>query len=188
MTDVRYRTRNWYYLIWLSGDFNVEQHVHYLDVCAWLMNGYPTKAIGMGGRQVRTDAMYGNIFDHHSVTYEFDNGSRLFSNTRQQPGCTNSSTANPRWLGFSPSNSASPSVRMRIMRRIDTPFLHLLAGYAIINSISNHTGRDRGRSFRSPGASSTMKQQTAANEATLQLIVARISEAINPQRIILFGS
>ncbi|HUG68210.1 MAG TPA: Gfo/Idh/MocA family oxidoreductase, partial [Pirellulaceae bacterium] len=62
-TDMHWQMRNWYYFTWLSGDFNVEQHVHYLDVCAWIMNGYPAKAIGMGGRQVRTDAVYGNIYD-----------------------------------------------------------------------------------------------------------------------------
>ncbi len=92
-TDMHWQMRNWYYFTWLSGDFNVEQHVHYLDVCAWIMNGYPTKAIGMGGRQVRTDAMYGNIYDHHSVTYEFENGTRFFSNTRQQSGCKNNMSA-----------------------------------------------------------------------------------------------
>ena len=92
-TDMHWQMRNWYYFTWLSGDFNVEQHVHYLDVCAWIMGGYPAKAIGMGGRQVRTDAMYGNIYDHHSVTYEYENGSRIFSNTRQQRGCKNNSTA-----------------------------------------------------------------------------------------------
>ncbi len=92
-TDMHWQMRNWYYFTWLSGDFNVEQHVHYLDVCAWVMGGYPSKAIGMGGRQVRTDPMYGNIFDHHSVTYQYDNGARFFSNCRQQRGCKNNMSA-----------------------------------------------------------------------------------------------
>jgi predicted dehydrogenase len=92
-TDMHWQMKNWYYFTWLSGDFNVEQHVHYLDVCAWIMNGYPTKAIGMGGRQVRTEEIYGNIYDHHSVTYEYENGARIFSNTRQQSGCKNDSKA-----------------------------------------------------------------------------------------------
>lgn len=92
-TDMHFQMRNWYYFTWLSGDFNVEQHVHYLDVCAWVMGGYPEKAIGMGGRQVRTDEKYGNIFDHHSVTYEYENGARLFSNCRQQSGCKNDMSA-----------------------------------------------------------------------------------------------
>ena len=87
-SDMEYQMRNWYYFTWLSGDFNVEQHVHYLDVCAWLMREtYPVRAVGMGGRQVRTGPSYGNIFDHHSVVYEYENGVKLYSNTRQMAGC-----------------------------------------------------------------------------------------------------
>jgi predicted dehydrogenase len=89
-SDMEWQMRNWYYFTWLSGDFNVEQHVHYLDVCAWVMRGeYPARAIGTGGRQVRTGPEYGNIYDHHSVVYEYANGARLFSNCRQQAGCHN---------------------------------------------------------------------------------------------------
>jgi predicted dehydrogenase len=87
-TDMQYQMRNWYNFTWLSGDFNVEQHVHYLDVGAWMMrNRYPVKAIGLGGRQVRTAAEYGHIYDHFSVVYEYADGARLFSNCRQQKGC-----------------------------------------------------------------------------------------------------
>ncbi len=80
--------RNWYYFTWLSGDFNVEQHVHYLDICAWIMKGeYPVRAVGTGGRQVRIGPEYGNIYDHHSVVYEYATGARLISNCRQQSRC-----------------------------------------------------------------------------------------------------
>src|SRR5437870_4042446 len=53
-SDMTWQMKNWYYFTWLSGDFNVEQHVHYLDVCSWLKGEYPVKAVGLGGRQVRT--------------------------------------------------------------------------------------------------------------------------------------
>ena len=87
-TDMHWQMQNWYYFTWLSGDFNVEQHVHNLDLCAWAMGDqYPVKAIGMGGREVRKGIDYGNIFDHHSVVYEYANGTRLISNTRQIEGC-----------------------------------------------------------------------------------------------------
>ena len=92
-TDMHYQMRNWYYYTWLSGDFNVEQHVHYLDICAWAKGAYPVKAIGMGGRAVRREAKYGNIFDHHSVVYEFADGARLVSNTRQIKGCKSDMSA-----------------------------------------------------------------------------------------------
>jgi predicted dehydrogenase len=93
-TEMYYQMRNWYNFTWLSGDFNVEQHVHFLDVCAWLMrNQYPVKAVGMGGRAVLTGPEYGQIYDHFSVVYEYSNGVRLLSNCRQQPHCKNDMSA-----------------------------------------------------------------------------------------------
>jgi predicted dehydrogenase len=87
-SDMEWQLRNWLYFTWLSGDFNVEQHVHSLDKMAWVMKDeYPVKAVGLGGRQVRTGPEYGHIFDHHSVVYEYAGGQRLFSNCRQQDGC-----------------------------------------------------------------------------------------------------
>jgi predicted dehydrogenase len=89
-TEMTYQMRNWYNFTWLSGDFNVEQHVHNLDVCTWIMKEKtPVKAIGMGGRQVLTGPEYGQIYDHFSVVYEYADGARLISNCRQQPGCKN---------------------------------------------------------------------------------------------------
>ena len=89
-TDMEYHMRNWYYFTWLSGDFNVEQHIHMLDLCSWVMKDeYPVRAYGTGGRQVRTAPEYGNIYDHHSVTYEYENGQKLFAACRQMAGCSN---------------------------------------------------------------------------------------------------
>src|SRR5262245_3626994 len=94
-SDMQYQMRNWYNFTWLSGDFNVEQHVHFLDVCAWLMkNEYPVRAVGTGGRQVRTRPEHGHIYDHFSIVYEYAGGAKLFSNCRQQHGCSNDMSAN----------------------------------------------------------------------------------------------
>jgi len=92
-SDMQWQMRNWYYFTWLSGDFNVEQHVHNLDVCAWAMGDrYPEKCFGLGGRQVRVGTEFGNIYDHFSVTYEYANGAKVFSHTRQQVGCLSDMT------------------------------------------------------------------------------------------------
>ena len=105
-TDMHWQMRNWYYFTWLSGDFNVEQHVHFLDVCAWIMKDtYPESAVGMGGRQVRTGPEYGNIYDHHGVVYEYANGAKLFSNTRQMSGCYNDMSAHAGGARGAPSLS-----------------------------------------------------------------------------------
>ncbi len=88
--DITYQTRNWYNFTWLSGDFNVEQHVHNLDVAAWALGDrYPVKAVGTGGRQVLTGPEYGNIYDHFSIVYEYEDGVRLHAHTRQMGGCKN---------------------------------------------------------------------------------------------------
>ncbi len=85
-SEMLYQMRNWYNFTWLSGDFNVEQHVHHLDVCSWVMKEkYPVKAMGLGGRQVLTGPEYGQIYDHFSVVYEYADGAKLVSNCRQQP-------------------------------------------------------------------------------------------------------
>ncbi|HYF16550.1 MAG TPA: tripartite tricarboxylate transporter substrate-binding protein, partial [Ramlibacter sp.] len=86
--------RNWYYFTWLSGDFNVEQHVHMLDVCIWAMGDkYPVKAIGTGGRIQRNAPEFGNIYDHFAVTYTFENGVPFVATCRQQSGCRNEISA-----------------------------------------------------------------------------------------------
>jgi hypothetical protein len=46
----------------------------------------------MGGRQVRTDKKYGEIYDHHFVEFEYDDGTRMFSQCRHIPNCWNSVT------------------------------------------------------------------------------------------------
>ena len=45
------------------------------------------ETMGVGGRQQRTEAVYGNIYDHFSITYEFANGIRAFSQCRQMGNC-----------------------------------------------------------------------------------------------------
>ena len=87
-TEMEFQMRNWYYFTWLSGDHIVEQHVHFLDFVAWVMHEHPPlHAWGYGGRAVRVEPQYGDIFDHHSVVYEYPRGVRVYALTRQQPGC-----------------------------------------------------------------------------------------------------
>jgi predicted dehydrogenase len=86
-TDMEWQVRNWLYFTWLSGDHIVEQHVHNIDVINWVMQAHPVKAVGFGGRQVRTDPAYGHIFDHFAIDFEYPNGVRILSMCRQIDGC-----------------------------------------------------------------------------------------------------
>ena len=86
-TEMEYQMRNWYYFNWLCGDHIVEQHIHNIDVANWVMNDHPVRAQGQGGRQVRTGKDTGQIFDHHFVEFEYENGTRVLSQCRHMPGC-----------------------------------------------------------------------------------------------------
>jgi predicted dehydrogenase len=82
-SEMEYQLRNWYYHVWLSGDHIVEQAVHGLDTMAWAMNDAPpVRCWGVGGRSVRTEPKYGNIFDHFSITYEYPGDIRGYHQCR----------------------------------------------------------------------------------------------------------
>lgn len=103
-SEMEYQMRNWYYYNWLSGDHICEQHIHNLDVGNWIMEGIipadpnniwaqlPVKANGMGGREVRKDPRYGEIYDHHAVEYTFADGTVMMSQCRHIRNCWNSVT------------------------------------------------------------------------------------------------
>jgi predicted dehydrogenase len=88
-SDMEWQLRNWLYFTWLSGDHICEQHVHNLDVINWAKKAHPVWCEGLGGREVRKDPAYGNIFDHHAIHYQYEDGSWMFSQCRQIPGCHN---------------------------------------------------------------------------------------------------
>ncbi len=89
-TDLQWQLRNWYYFTWLGGDHIVEQAVHSLDKMSWVMRDVPpAQCVAIGGRQVRTEPLYGHIYDHFGVVYEYENGARGYHLSRQQAGCAN---------------------------------------------------------------------------------------------------
>jgi predicted dehydrogenase len=88
-TDLEWQLHNWYYFTWLSGDHIVEQHIHNLDVVNWAMKSHPVRAVGLGGRQVRTGPEYGHIYDHFAIDYEYENRTHMMSMCRQMPNCQN---------------------------------------------------------------------------------------------------
>jgi myo-inositol 2-dehydrogenase / D-chiro-inositol 1-dehydrogenase len=69
------RMRNWVFDKALSGDIIVEQNVHVLDVCNWLLRAVPLAAYGTGGRKGRTDV--GDCWDHFVVTFYYPNDVKI---------------------------------------------------------------------------------------------------------------
>lgn len=102
-TEMEYQMRNWYYFNWLCGDHINEQHIHNIDVSNWVQDAFPVKAYGMGGRRMRTGKDHGEIFDHHFLEYEYENGSRMFSQCRHWKGVANRVTES-----FQGTNGSAP--------------------------------------------------------------------------------
>jgi predicted dehydrogenase len=88
-SDMEYQLRNWLYYNYLGGDMIVEQYVHTLDSMNWIIGSHPEKAIALGGRQVRIDPKFGDIYDHMSIKYDYPDGVLGFCMDRQINGCTN---------------------------------------------------------------------------------------------------
>jgi predicted dehydrogenase len=88
-SEMENQLRNWMYYNWLSGDIFVEQFIHSIDLMNWVCQSTPIKAIGLGGRQVRTSSTFGNAYDHYSVQFEYPNDVTIFCLDRQINGCAN---------------------------------------------------------------------------------------------------
>lgn len=94
MTEVEYQCSNQYHFTWLCGDDVPQSLVHNLDRATWAMREQtPVKAHGLGGRSASFGEVYGNVFDHHSVIYQYANGVRLYAFCRTQVGCYNESSS-----------------------------------------------------------------------------------------------
>lgn len=102
-TEMEYQMRNWYYFNWLCGDHINEQHIHNIDVSNWVKGAYPTKAYGMGGRRMRTGKNHGEIFDHHFVEFDYEDGAKMFSQCRHWKG-----TASRVTESFQGTNGSAP--------------------------------------------------------------------------------
>jgi myo-inositol 2-dehydrogenase / D-chiro-inositol 1-dehydrogenase len=75
------RLRNWLWYRALSGDILVEQNIHIIDLCNWVLGAHPLKAIATGGRNILTHA--GDCWDNYQVDYTYPGDVRLsFSSTQ----------------------------------------------------------------------------------------------------------
>jgi predicted dehydrogenase len=94
LTEVQWQCSTQYHFRWLSGDDVPQSLVHNLDRSSWVMhNQVPVKCHGLGGRSSMTEPIYGDVFDHHSVVYEFANGVRIYAFCRTTTGCYNETSS-----------------------------------------------------------------------------------------------
>jgi myo-inositol 2-dehydrogenase / D-chiro-inositol 1-dehydrogenase len=86
----------------LSGDILVEQNIHIIDLCNWMLGAHPVKAAATGGRNVLTH--WGDIWDNYQVDYTYPNDVH-FSFASTQFGTDNVFDAGMKLFGASGSGT-----------------------------------------------------------------------------------
>jgi len=94
LSELQWQCSTQHHFHWLSGDDVPQSLVHNLDRSSWVMkNQAPVKCHGLGGRSSMTEQIYGDVFDHHSVVYEFADGVRIYAFCRTTTGCYDDSSS-----------------------------------------------------------------------------------------------
>jgi len=84
-SPVEHRLRNWVYDRVLSGDIIVEQNIHVIDICNWVLKAHPLKASATGGRQGRP--VDGDAYGNYNVLFHYPDGVDVtFSSTQFAKG------------------------------------------------------------------------------------------------------
>jgi myo-inositol 2-dehydrogenase / D-chiro-inositol 1-dehydrogenase len=81
MSHDEVRLRDWLWDRTLSGDIIVEQNIHVIDICNWILKAHPVKAVATGGRNVITH--FGNCWDNYQVIFSYPDDVHVsFSSTQ----------------------------------------------------------------------------------------------------------
>jgi myo-inositol 2-dehydrogenase/D-chiro-inositol 1-dehydrogenase len=84
-SPAEHRLRNWVYDRVLSGDIIVEQNIHVIDICNWILKAHPLKASATGGRQGRPAD--GDVYGNYNVIFHYPDGVDVtFSSTQFAKG------------------------------------------------------------------------------------------------------
>jgi predicted dehydrogenase len=139
---------DWYFDVTKSGGYLIEQSVHNLDLCNWVIGGHPLRAMGLGGIALyQNDPPGRSIYDNGHLVYEYDKGvkmsftqnvfhPRTMPNNNQYVYVYGSKgavdlMANPAMLYLS-DRAAQP--KPLVEKAPDNPHAHIVAFYAAIRS------------------------------------------------------
>jgi predicted dehydrogenase len=138
---------DWYFDVSKSGGYLIEQSVHNLDLCNWVMRSHPLRAEGLGGIALYKDQPPGrSIYDNGSITYEYPNGIKMsFTQNVFHPkglpgggqyiyvygskGAVDLMAGNPT---FYPLEEKGSPVVLSEKSQADDPHAHIVAFYACV--------------------------------------------------------
>ena len=81
MSHDELRLRNWQWDRVLCGGILVEQNIHVIDICNWILQSHPIKAVAKGGRNIITH--FGDNWDNYEVIFTYPDDVHVsFSSTQ----------------------------------------------------------------------------------------------------------
>ena len=111
----QYQFSNWYHFRWLSGDDVTQSLVHNMDRVAWILKEeMPAWCFGLGGRSASSfGEVYGDMFDHHTVVYEYASGARVYALCRTEARLLRQLRATSSWAPRASATSATAASKAR---------------------------------------------------------------------------
>ena len=88
ISELMYQIRGFHGFLWASGGVYSDFYIHQIDECSWIKGAWPVQAQALGVRHYRGDKIDQNL-DIYSVEYTYPDGTKLFYQGRQMPGCKN---------------------------------------------------------------------------------------------------
>ncbi len=88
LSELLYQVQQFHAFLWASGGAFSDFLIHNIDESCWMKDAWPEQAKGSGGRHYRGDFVDQN-FDSYSVEYTFGDGTKLYLEGRNIPGCHN---------------------------------------------------------------------------------------------------
>jgi myo-inositol 2-dehydrogenase/D-chiro-inositol 1-dehydrogenase len=176
-----FRLRNWLWYRALSGDILVEQNIHIIDLCNWILGARPLKATATGGRNVLNHA--GDCWDNYQVDFTYpDNVHFAFASTQFGIGGFNAGLAMFGGNGSATIPYSGPVQIVGTQPWAWTDSMNTAAGsgkFAANGSFDNNLAfadRDKERSFIESITSGQSHNQIAAGvETALSCMLGRMA-------------
>jgi predicted dehydrogenase len=87
LRELEVQYANQYRFSWLCGDDVPQSLVHNMDRATWVLKEKtPARCHGMGGRS-GVQNLLGDVFDHNSVVYQYESGTRVYAFCRTTLNC-----------------------------------------------------------------------------------------------------
>jgi predicted dehydrogenase len=177
------KLRNWQWDMKLSGDIFVEQDIHVVDICNWILNGHPNSVYATGSRSVVSHL--GDNFDNYQVNYTYPNDVHV-SITAKQYGKTRDFEVSERVFGSAGYSESPYSGPLRIVgdnawewKDPEPPPAEATAGFAQNGAFSDnlaHADREKDRGFIESITSGKYHNQIELGvESARTAIMARMS-------------